>query len=120
MTYLLNLLSETASLHDYRFTLLINMVAHNQLKSATVHIPENINIYAADSNFSYGITSYIWQVFNLSRIVQEVRPDYVFAPTHIAYKVPGVKTILEMRNMAIPNFLKIDVPLRNGRGLLKN
>ncbi|MFC1792129.1 glycosyltransferase [Planctomycetota bacterium] len=112
MTYLVNLLSETASLHNYRFTFLINMVANNQLKSAAVHIPENVSIYSVSSGYSYGVASYIWQVFNLPRIVQEVKPDYVFAPTHIAYKVPGVKTILAMRNMAIPNFLKIDVPLR--------
>lgn len=112
MTYLMNLLSETASLRDYRFTFLVNMVANNQLKSVAVHIPENVSIYAVSSSYSYGATSYIWQVFNLHRIIQEVKPDYVYAPTHIAYKVPGVKTILAMRNMAIPNFLKIDVPLR--------
>ena len=118
MTYLLNLLSETASLHDYRFTFLVNMVANNQLKSAAVHIPENVSIYAVPSGYSYGAASYIWQVFNLPRIVREVKPDYVFAPTHIAYKVPGVKTILAMRNMAIPNFLKIDVPFRMRLNLL--
>jgi len=112
MTYLVNLLSETASLHNYRFTFLVNMVANNYLKSNTVHIPENVSIYAIPSDYSYGATSYIWQVFNLPRIIQEVKPDYVYAPTHIAYKVPGVKTILAMRNMAIPNFLKIDVPFR--------
>jgi len=118
MTYLLNLLSETASLHDYRFTFLVNMVANNQLKSAAVHIPENVSIYAVSSDYSYGATSYIWQVFHLRRIVREVKPDYVYAPTHIAYKVPGVKTILAMRNMAIPNFLKIDVPLSMRLNLL--
>jgi len=112
MTYLLNLLSETASLHNYRFTFLLNMVANNHLKSNAVHIPENVSIYAVSSDYSYGATSYIWQVFNLPRIVQEIRPDYVFAPTHIAYKAPNVKTILVMRNMAIPNLLKIDVPFR--------
>ena len=108
MTYLLNLLSETVSLHNYRFTFLLNLVANNYLKSNAVHIPENVSIYAVSSDYSYGATSYIWQMFNLPRIVQEVRPDYVYAPTHIAYKVPNVKTILAMRNMAIPNFLKID------------
>jgi glycosyltransferase involved in cell wall biosynthesis len=118
MTYLVNLLSETASLQDYRFTFLVNMVANNQLKRAAVHVPENVRIYAAPSDYSYGVTSYIWQVFNLPRIVQEVKPDYVYAPTHIAYKVPGVKTILAMRNMAIPNFLKIDVPFRMRLDLL--
>ncbi|MHC4070459.1 MAG: glycosyltransferase [Planctomycetota bacterium] len=112
MTYLLNLLIETASLHNYRFTFLVNMVANNHLKSAAVHIPENVSIYAVTSSYSYGATSYIWQVFNLPRIVREVKPDYVYAPTHIAYKVPGVKTVLAMRNMAIPNFLKIDIPFR--------
>lgn len=112
MTYLLNLLSETAPLHDYRFTFLINKVASNQLKSAAVHVPENVSIYSVSSRYSYGATSYMWQVFNLPRIVQEVKPDYIYAPTHIAYKVPGVKTILAMRNMAIPNFLKIDIPFR--------
>jgi hypothetical protein len=118
MTYLLNLLSETASLHDYRFTFLVNMVANNQLKNAAVHIPENVSIYAVPSNYAYGATSYIWQFFNLPRIIREVKPDYVYAPTHIAYKVPGVKTILAMRNMAIPNFLKIDVPFRMRLNLL--
>jgi len=112
MTYLVNLLSETASLHDYRFTFLVNMVANNQLKSTAVHVPKNVSIYAVTSRYSYGATSYIWQVFNLPRIIREIRPDYVYAPTHIAYKVPGVKTILAMRNMAIPNFLKIDIPFR--------
>ena len=118
MTYLVNLLSEAAPLQDYRFTFLVNMVANNQLKSAAVHIPENVNIYAVSSSYSYGATSYIWQVFNLPRIVREVKPDYVYAPTHIAYKVPGVKTILSMRNMAIPEFLKIDVPFRMRLNLL--
>lgn len=118
MTYLVNLLSETASLQDYRFTLLVNMVANNQLKRAAVHVPENVRIHAAPSDYSYGVTSYIWQVFNLPRIVREVKPDYIYAPTHIAYKVPGVKTILAMRNMAIPNFLKIDVPFRMRLNLL--
>ena len=112
MTYLMNLLSETALLHDYRFTFLINNVANNQLKSAAVHVPENVSIYSVPSRYSYGATSYMWQVFNLPRIIQEVKPDYVYAPTHIAYKVPSVKTILAMRNMAIPNFLKIDIPFR--------
>ena len=112
MTYLVNLLSETTSLRDYRFTFLVNTLANNQLKSAAVHIPENVSIYTISSSYSYGTTSYIWQVFNLPRIIREVKPDYVYAPTHIAYKVPGVKTILAMRNMAIPNFLKIDVPFR--------
>jgi len=118
MTYLMNLLSEAASLGDYRFTFLINMVADNQLKSATFRVPENVSIYAIASNYSYGTTSYLWQVLNLPRIVREVKPDYVYAPTHIAYKVPGVKTILAMRNMAIPNFRKIDVPLRMRLNLL--
>jgi glycosyltransferase involved in cell wall biosynthesis len=111
MTYLVNLLSEAASLGDYRFTFLINMVAENLLKSAAVRTPENVSIHAVASNYSYGTTSYLWQVVNLPRIIREIKPDYVYAPTHIAYKVPGVKTILAMRNMAIPNFLKIDVPL---------
>ena len=118
MTYLYNLLSETASLQDYRFTFLLNMVANNLLKSADVHIPENVSIYAVPSGYSYGASSYIWQVFNLPRIVREVKPDYVYAPTHIAYKVTGVKTILAMRNMAIPNFLRIDVPFRMRLNLL--
>jgi glycosyltransferase involved in cell wall biosynthesis len=118
MTYLVNLLSETASLHDYRFTFLVNMVANNLLRSAAIHIPENVRIYAVQSNYSFGTTSYIWQVLNLPRIIREVKPDYVYAPTHIAYKVPGVKTILAMRNMAIPNFLKIDVPFRMRLNLL--
>jgi glycosyltransferase involved in cell wall biosynthesis len=118
MTYLLNLLSETASLGDFRFTFLINMAANNQLKNTAVHVPENVSIYAVPSSYSYGATSYIWQVFNLPRIVREVKPDYIYAPTHIAYKVPGVKSILSMRNMAIPNFLKIDVPLRMRLNLL--
>jgi len=118
MTYLVNLLGETASLRDYCFTFLINMVANNLLKSSAVHIPDNVSIYAVPSNYSFGTTSYLWQVLNLPRIVQEVKPDYVYAPTHIAYKVPGVKTILAMRNMAIPNFLKIDVPLRMRLNLL--
>ena len=51
-------------------------------------------------------------MINLPRIVREVRPDCIYAPTHIAYKVKGIKTILAMRNMAIPEFLKIDVPVR--------
>jgi glycosyltransferase involved in cell wall biosynthesis len=118
MTYRVNLLSETALLQGYRFTFLVNMVANNQLKRAAVHVPENVRIHAAPSDYSYGVTSYIWQVFNLPRIVREVKPDYVYAPTHIAYKVPGVKTILAMRNMAIPNFLKIDVPFRMRLNLL--
>jgi glycosyltransferase involved in cell wall biosynthesis len=118
MTYLVNLLSEAASLGDYKFTFLINMVADNQLKSAAVRVPENVSIYAVASNYSYGTTSYLWQVVNLPRIVREIKPDYVYAPTHIAYKVRGVKTILAMRNMAIPNFLKIDVPLRMRLNLL--
>jgi len=118
MTYLVNLLSETASLYDYRFTFLINMVANNQLKNAAVHVPENASIYTVPSSYSFGTTSYIWQVFNLPRIVREVKPDYVYAPTHIAYKVPGIKTILAMRNMAIPNFWRIDVPFRMRLNLL--
>ena len=118
MTYLVNLMGETASLQDYRFTFLVNMVANNLLKSSAVHIPDNVSIYAVPSNYSFGTTSYLWQVFNLPRIVREVKPDYVYAPTHIAYKVPGVKTILAMRNMAIPNFMKIDIPLRMRLNLL--
>jgi glycosyltransferase involved in cell wall biosynthesis len=118
MTYLVNLLSEAASLGDYKFTFLINMVADNQLKSAAFHVPENVSIYPVASNCSYGTTSYLWQVLNLPRIVRQVKPDYVYAPTHIAYKVPGVKTILAMRNMAIPNFRKIDVTLRMRLNLL--
>lgn len=112
MTYMVNLLSEIASLRHYRFTFLINMIADNHLRNIAVCIPENVRIYAVPSSYSYGATSYIWQVFNLPHIVQEVRPDYVYAPTHIAYKVPNVKTILAMRNMAIPNFLQIDVPFK--------
>jgi len=119
MTYLVNLLSQAAPLQDYRFTFLVNMVANNQLKSTAVHIPENVSLYVVPSSYSYGTTSYTWQVFNLPRIVREVKPDYVYAPTHIAYKVPGVKTILSMRNMAIPEFLKIDVPFRRLNLLLK-
>lgn len=112
LTYMINFLSEIAPLHDYSFTFLINKIADNRLKNMGICIPENVRIYAVPSSYSYGATSYIWQVFNLPRIVQEVRPDYVYAPTHIAYKVPNVKTILAMRNMAIPNFLKIDVPFK--------
>lgn len=112
MTYMVNLLSEIASLHDYSFTFLVNKIADNRLKNMEICIPENVRIYAVPSNYSYGATSYIWQVFNLPRIAQEVGPDYVYAPTYIAYKVPNVKTILAMRNMAIPNFLKIDMPLK--------
>jgi hypothetical protein len=51
MTYLVNLLSEAASLGDYKFTFLINMVADNQLKSAAVRVPENVSIYAVASNY---------------------------------------------------------------------
>ena len=112
MTYMVNLLSEIALLTNYQFTLLINIIADNRLKNMAVCIPQNVRIYTVTSNYSYGATSYIWQVFNLPRIVQDVKPDYVYAPTYIAYKVPKVKTILAMRNMAIPNFLKIDVPFK--------
>jgi len=118
MTYLVNLLNEAASLGDYRFTFLVNMVANNQLKTASVHISENTSLYVVPSSYSYGGTSYIWQVFNLPRIVREIKPDYVYAPTHIAYKVSSVKTILSMRNMAIPEFLKIDIPFRMRLNLL--
>ena len=55
MIYLMNLLSETASLRDYRFTFLVNMVANNQLKSAAIHIPENVSIYVVPSKYSYGL-----------------------------------------------------------------
>jgi len=112
LTYMINFLSEIAPIANYQFTLLINIIADNHLTSSETCIPENVRIYAVPSRYSYGATSYIWQVFNLPRIVREVKPDYVYAPTHIAYKVRGVKTILSMRNMAIPNFLKIDVPFK--------
>lgn len=112
MTYMVNLLSEISSLANYKFTFLINIIADNHLKRNAVNIPENVRIYTVLSRYSHGATSYIWQVFNLPRIVQEIKPEYVYAPTHIAYKVPNVKTILAMRNMAIPSFLKIDIPLR--------
>jgi hypothetical protein len=111
-TYMVNLLSESASLSNYSFTILTNIIAENRLKSISFCIPNNVSIYTVTSKYSYGTTSYIWQVLNLPRIVQEIKPDYIYAPTHIAYKVPGVKTILAMRNMAIPNFLKIDVPFK--------
>jgi hypothetical protein len=88
------------------------MVADDYLKNCGVRIPVNVDIYRAASKYSYGAASYIWQVFNLPRIVKEMKPDYIFAPTHIAYKVHKAKTILAMDNMAIPNFLKIDVPIR--------
>ena len=112
MTYMVNLLSEIAPLHDYSLTFLINKIAGNRLKNMAVCIPENVRIYTVRSWYSYGATSYIWQIFNLPRIARKVKPDYIYAPTHIAYKVPNVKTILAMRNMAIPNFLKIDIPLK--------
>lgn len=112
MTYMVNLLSEVAPLQDYFFVFLINIIAENRLKNMAISIPQNVRIYTVASRYSYGATSYIWQVFNLTSIVRKVKPDYIYAPTHIAYKVPNVKTILAMRNMAIPNFLKIDVPFR--------
>lgn len=112
ITYLVNLLNEVVTLTNYKFTFLINGIAEKYLKNITLTIPENARIYAIPSSYSYGATSYVWQVFNLPRIVREVRPDYVYAPTHIAYKVRGIKTILAMRNMAIPNCMRIDVPLR--------
>lgn len=112
MTYLVNLLSEVTPLHDHYFVFVINTIAENRLKDMVISIPQNVRIHAVASRYSYGATSYIWQVFNLTSIVRKVRPDYIYAPTHIAYKVPNVKTILSMRNMAIPNFLKIDVPFR--------
>lgn len=118
MTYMVNLLSEIAPLRNYRFTFLINAIAANRLKDMAVCIPENVRIYTITSSYSYGATSYIWQVFNLPRIVGEVKPDYVYAPTHIAYKVPNVKTILAMRSMAVPSCLKIDVPFKMRLNLL--
>ena len=121
MTYMVNFLSEADVLDNYRFILLINMVADEYLKKCGIHIPGNVNIYRVASKYSYGVASYIWQVFNLPRIVKEVRPDYVYAPTHIAYKVRNTKTILAMDNMAIPHFLKIDAPLKLRASLfLKN
>jgi hypothetical protein len=112
LTYMVNLLSEVAPLHDYRFTFLINTIAENRLNDMAVDIPKNVSIYTVASRYSFGVTSYLWQIFNLPRIARELKPSYIYAPTHIAYKIPHIKTILAMRNMAIPNFLTIDVPFR--------
>lgn len=112
MTYMINFLKEVEMLYGYHFTILSNIIAADYLQKINLCIPKNVRIYVVRSRFSFGIASYMWQVANLPRIVQEVKPDYVYAPTHIAYKVPNVKTILAMRNMAIPNFLKIDASLK--------
>jgi len=111
-TYLLNLFAECENIKNYNFVFLINRIAENRLKDKKCNIPDNVKFQVVNSKYAYGMTSYFWQFINLPKIVSNVKPNYVYAPTHIAYKVSNITTVLSMRNMAIPNFNSIDISIK--------
>lgn len=105
ITYVKNILPKLNDLFkDSNDKHSLQFLAHEEQRSLLLNIPEDQCILLKDRR-PVGYQRFLWEKFNLPRIIKENNIDVLFVPYQISPIINGIKQVMMARNME-PFFFK--------------